>query len=99
MIKKQKKENQRFRKKEFRKWVWKRRKETIKENIEESIKEGIHFGITYIGGFIIFSIVTGIFGFFVGLMYNNNGVFGFLIGFLAPLFILFVLFILYGMST
>ena len=83
MITKKRKENQRFRRKELKKCVW--------EKKNENIKEEIHYELFLLGGFIIFSIVTGIIGFFVGLTCYNNGGMGFLIGFLAPLIVLFSL--------
>ena len=57
--------------------------------MKEERKETIHHGLALLGGVIIFSIVTGIIGFFVGLFYYNDGGMGFLIGFLAPLIVLF----------
>jgi len=67
------------------------------EQKKEERKETIHHGLVLLGGVIIFSIVTGIIGFLVGLFYDNDGSMGFLIGFLAPLIVL--LFIDYFFSN
>ena len=53
------------------------------EQKKEERKETIHHGLALLGVVIIFSIVIGIIGFFV------DGGMGFLIGFLAPLIVLF----------
>jgi hypothetical protein len=63
-----------------------------KEYIKEEIKGSIHFSLVFLFWLFIVSIVTGIIGFFVGLVYFNNGGLGFLIGLLLPL----ILVILYG---
>ena len=59
------------------------------EQKKEERKETIHHGLALLGVVIIFSIVIGIIGFFVALYNDTDGGMGFLIGFLAPLIVLF----------
>jgi len=80
------KKNQRFRRKETSK--------VVREQMKEERKERIHHGLALFFGVITFSIVTGIIGFFVGLYNDFDGGMGFLIGFLAPLIVLFFWFVL-----
>ena len=82
------KKNQKVKKKEFRKWKLEKWKKTKKEEIKKNIKEQARISLAIVGVFIIISIVTGIIGSFVGLIYFDQGGWGFLIGFLVPLAIL-----------